>query len=194
MTGEASDADYNRDVLPALSSDPLPALQLLNNLAEAGYLSAGLSNVQGGHWRPLLTSALLELLDSPKNTSLAEVEDRRLLGQCLSLLPYLAEEAHHFTGRLVSIIDRLRGKTDLTESSIAREDWESDGPWNDAHMLGLLLQCAERLAVQPAAEEYFKTHLLGRGQTEAILRAYHWNREIMISLASLMERCQMTIE
>ncbi|WWD16787.1 hypothetical protein CI109_101219 [Kwoniella shandongensis] len=176
--------------LPALPSDPLSTLVLLNNLAAAGYLSGGLSNVQGGQWRQALISTLVSLLESLAQTGLRGVNDRRVLGQALKLLPALPSDAEQFTPHVASLLKLSLELSADKDSSTLRSEWKTAGAWNDSHLLGTLLRSTEHILASPkeGVEEDVKRLLVTEGQLNAILDKWSWNREIMEAIAPLVER------
>lgn len=165
----------------------MPALILLNNLADAGYLSGGLFNIQGGRWRQVFVAALEALLGTLRDSSLVELDDRRKLGQLLRLLSNLLAEGHHFAPTLAALLDQRIAVVGVEDVDVQQRGWRHGGAWNDAHLLGLLLRSAERLASNVGVEEILKNYLLKREYLKQLLRGFHWNREIMKGLAGFME-------
>ncbi|CAK9786718.1 hypothetical protein CC85DRAFT_329402 [Cutaneotrichosporon oleaginosum] len=174
-------AHIARTALSGLEKDPLSTLVLLNNIAGAGFLAGGLSNVQGGKWRQALVKALAKTL-----ASLGEfdTQERRILGQVLELIPYLAGESKHFSEHLVSI---LAGFLENPES--AAKNWQEGGAWNDTHVIGRLLSSMFQLALRgPAAvQEQFKAYIIDNDILNVLVRHWHWSREVLVQVADFAE-------
>jgi hypothetical protein len=149
--------------------------------------------VQGGRWWQGLVTAIEDLFVSLRERSMDEIEDRRKLGLLLRLLSSLVPEGHHFAQGIVDLLDRtIRSATDATATAHMRT-WRNGGTWNDAHVLGSILRCAEKLVFNPMAEEVFKTYLLNAHQLPWLFSMYYWNGEIMGSVASFVELWKMNI-
>ncbi|WVR04081.1 hypothetical protein IAU60_001080 [Kwoniella sp. DSM 27419] len=179
-----------RASLPSLSTDPLNTLVLLNNLASAGHLSGGLSNVQGGRWRQALISALLSLLVSLKESGLKGSGDRRLLGQILRLIPALPSDADQFASHIGDLTNlALEGATQRTAAELQGE-WQEAGAWNSSHVLGVLLTVSEELLsnAKGGVETTLKSAIANEGRLQAILEKFSWNREILSAIAALIGR------
>lgn len=178
-------AHISRTALTGLSTDPLPTLVLLNNLASAGFLSGGLSNVQGGRWRQALVTNLAKLLKGVCDGDL-ELADRRILGQILRLIPSLAGESQHFIDHLMAILDRLNV---AASDSDAEGNWEEAGVWNDAHVVGRILSSVYDLVLRgpTAVKDKFKTYWTSNHLPNALVARYHWNREILEQTAAFVE-------
>ncbi|WWC98879.1 hypothetical protein V866_005773 [Kwoniella sp. B9012] len=176
--------------LPSLSNDPLSTLVLLNNLASAGYLSGGLSNVQGGRWRQAFISALVALFKQIKEKALEDVNDRRILGQILRLIPALPSDADqfvpHVTGLIRSTLSTVKGK----EVAQIRVGWAEDGAWNDSHLLGSLLRAAQDLLDSPqvTADAELRALLVDEGALADVIEKLYWNREVLTACSSLIDR------
>ncbi|WVF66714.1 hypothetical protein IAT40_001456 [Kwoniella sp. CBS 6097] len=176
--------------LPCLSADPLSTLVLLNNLASAGYLSGGLANVQGGRWRQALISALTSLLSQLHKSGLTDVNDRRILGQVMRLIPSLPSDAEQFAPHIAALtklnLDRLASRDVAT----LKQEWEEGGAWNSTHVLGALLRTAEHILISPkdAVEQQFKALFVQEGRLGGILEKWSWNREIVSAIAPLVDR------
>ncbi|WVQ94326.1 hypothetical protein IAU59_001405 [Kwoniella sp. CBS 9459] len=176
--------------LPSLSADPLSTLVLLNNLASAGYLSGGLANVQGGRWRQALITALVSLLVKLQESGLNEVDDRRVLGQVLKLIPSLPSDADHFAPHVASLLEFKLDRLATKDVTMLKQEWEEGGAWNDTHVLGVLLKTAKHILISPKAvvEQQFRGLLLDEGRLKEILEKWCWNREILIAISPLVER------
>lgn len=169
-------AHIAKTALGSLVSEPLPTLVVLNNLASAGYLSGGLLNVQGGRWRSSLVNALVSLLRQLGDSSL-ETTDRRILGQVLRLLPYLAGESASFVEYLYQLINRF-----LKQSSAEfPAGWRSDGAWNDTHIVGRVLHALYQITLRSsaAAQEGIRAFVVQDNVLPTIIRQWHWSREIL---------------
>ncbi|BEI87998.1 uncharacterized protein CcaverHIS019_0107160 [Cutaneotrichosporon cavernicola] len=177
-----------RTALTGLEQDPLPTLVLLNNIAGAGFLSGGLSNVQGGKWRQALVKALAKVLASLDEL---DTNDRRILGQVLELIPYLAGESKHFSEHLVSILSSF-----VENPQFAAENWREAGAWNDSHVIGRLLSSMFQLALRgPAAvQEQFKAYILDNNTLKVLVRNWHWSREVLAQVADLAEHWPETMK
>ncbi|WWC59942.1 uncharacterized protein I303_102505 [Kwoniella dejecticola CBS 10117] len=176
--------------LPSLSKDPLSTLVLLNNLASAGYLSGGLSNVQGGRWRQSFVASILSLTTQLRQTGLENIDDRRILGQALRLIPALPSDAERFTPHIVALIQLCLKKTKGKEAEDLKAEWESDGAWNESHLVAVLLEAARQVldsAGLTAAQE-LRVLLVGESKLEDIIRTWSWNREVLSAAASLVDR------
>ncbi|WRT65418.1 uncharacterized protein IL334_002361 [Kwoniella shivajii] len=182
--------------LPSLSSDPLSTLVLLNNLASAGYLSGGLSNVQGGRWRRALISAILSLLTQLRVSGVSDLRDRRILGQVLGLLPALPSDADQFAPHVAGLISMVLEDTKGKGVADARENWAEDGAWNDGHILGCLLRAAQHILDSPkdGVEQDLKSLLVDAGKLKEILDKWSWNREIMTVAASLVDHWVLELD
>lgn len=174
-------AHIARTALTGLENEPLPTLVLLNNIAGAGFLSGGLSNVQGGKWRQALVKALAKVL-----SSLDELDSngRRILGQVLELIPYLVGESKQFSEQLVTILRRF-----VEEPQSAAENWREAGAWNDTHVIGRLLSSMLQLALRgPAAvQEQLKSYILDDDLLNVFVRHWHWSREVLAQVADFAE-------
>ncbi|ODN80830.1 hypothetical protein L202_02973 [Cryptococcus amylolentus CBS 6039] len=175
--------------LSSLNTDPLSTLVLLNNLASSGYLSGGLSNVQGGRWRQSLVSALVGLLQSLGQSQL-ESEERRVLGQILSLVPALPGDADKFTPEVISLLKSTLEKLDKETEDDLKNEWKSQGAWNDTHILGLLLRAADELITASKADvsNDIKGLLVDEGWAKKVIEKWSWSREIMRSVVPHIER------
>lgn len=173
-------------MIPSLSSEPLPTLVLLNNIASAGYFTGGLSSIQGGRWRSALLAALAGVLGSLRDPSLLELDDRRTLGQLLRLLPTISADGF-FAPHIVALLSTLLPVIVLKDTRAHIEAWRTGGIWNEAHLLGLLLECARHLAHSPTAEGLLKAELVGKARLQSLVEGFHWNREIMGSIAVFAE-------
>jgi U3 small nucleolar RNA-associated protein 20 len=168
-----------------LLDDPLPTLVLLNTLAETGYLAGGLQNVQGGRWRQYLVATFSEMLNKLADSSLDEVNDRRILGRLLPLLPTVANDERHFISPLISLIRRFTLEEDAQRSKTV---WEANGVWNDSHVLVQVLRHALSLArSKDGVRQQLKAELLGEGILNVVLRGWNWNRELLEVAADFIE-------
>ncbi|TXT11027.1 hypothetical protein VHUM_01778 [Vanrija humicola] len=185
-------AHIARTALTGLSTDPLPTLVLLNNLASAGFLSGGLSNVQGGRWRQALVTNLAKLLKGIRDGDL-ELADRRVLGQILRLIPYLAGESQHFIDHLMAILDRLNVAASDSE---AEANWEAAGVWNDAHAVGRVLSSVYDLVLRgpTAVKDKFKNYWTTNHLPNVLVARYHWNRDILEQTAAFVEHWPEVLE
>lgn len=177
-------AHIARTALAGLERDPLSTLVLLNNLAGAGFLSGGLSNVQGGKWRQALVKALAKVLASLEDSEL-DTTDRRVLGQVLELIPYLAGESKHFSSHLLAILSRFVSEPDKE----AQVNWNEAGAWNDSHVVGRLLSSIFQLSLRGpvAVQEQFKSYVVDNDLMNIFLRHWHWSREVMAQVADFAE-------
>ncbi|WVW79710.1 hypothetical protein I302_101680 [Kwoniella bestiolae CBS 10118] len=176
--------------LPSLQNVPLSTLVLLNNLASAGYLSGGLSNVQGGRWRQTFISALAGLLKQLSEKGLEIVNDRRILGQILKLIPALPSDADQFAPHLTNLISSTLTAINGKEVTDLRDSWSQNGAWNDSHLLGSLLRAAQDTLDSPKAiaDTGLKTLLVDEGKLGEIIEKLYWNREVLSACASLVDR------
>lgn len=176
-----------RTALPALETSPLAALTLLNNLSSAGYLSGGLSNVQGGRWRKSLLSSVSNLL-TRLAASQEDVDSRRQLGQILRFIPALNDGTSFATSLEQLLSDRVNWARGAgAEGAVA--DRRKQGVWNQAHITASVLQCIAELA--PMYDELrvpVTRSLLEQGGLQDLLRAYGWNREVLEVLATLADQ------
>lgn len=174
-------AHIARTALTGLEKDPLSTLVLLNNIAGAGFLSGGLSNVQGGKWRQALVKALAKVLASLDEL---DTNERRILGQVLELIPYLSGESKHFSESLVSILARF-----VENPESAAENWCEAGAWNDSHVVGRLFSSMFQLSLRgPAAvQEQFKTYIVDNNVMNTLVRHWNWSREVIDQVADFAE-------
>lgn len=171
-----------RTILPSLNTEPLHALVLLNNLAEAGLLTDSLTNVQGGRWRKSLVSALAALLESA--TQLDHTgSGHRVVIQLLHLLPTLPNEGPVFVTNVVKIVDSIRLRHVSVQS--ARDDFALSA-CNDSHLLAAALAALEAFDGMQDLEADCK-HTITRSLPD-ILAVWSWNREVLEKLASFSER------
>lgn len=177
-------AHIARTALSGLEKDPLSTLVLLNNLAGAGFLSGGLSNVQGGKWRQALVKALASVLSSLQESSL-DLNDRRVLGQVLELLPYLAGESKYFSEHLIQILNRFVEEPEKE----TQDNWREAGAWNDSHVVGRLLSSMFQLALRGpgAVQDEIKTYIIDNDLLNVLLRHWHWSCEVMAQVADFAE-------
>lgn len=178
-----------RASLPSLNSDPLSTLILLNNLAASGYLSGGLSNVQGGRWRQALISALVGLLKSLTKSNL-DLNERRITGQVLKLLPALPSDADKFAPQVVKIVESALDRLDSKDLEAIKTEWMEGGAWNDTHLVGSLLRTADQLIGSPKTDvsKDAKDLLVDKGWLNKILEKWCWNKEVMESAVPHVER------
>lgn len=178
------EADIASTALPALTTSPTAALTLLNNLGAAGYLSGGLSNVQGGRWRLALLNSIASLLSSLAAQH-GSVDHRKQLVQALKLLPSL-QDYQHFLAPLETLLQGVTrsSKGGNREQFVAR--WEDEGIWNDAHLCAATLKCIGELApIHAEVDSLTKTYLLEKGVMQALVNGFDWNRELLEVLANL---------
>lgn len=166
--------------MPSLETDPLHALILLNNLAEAGFLSRSLFSVQGGRWRQSLIKSLGLLVDRVMAAGYAETEDRRILGQTLHLLSSIATAGSDFIDRISTLVDQLLQRAEGQASY--RDSWLGQGVWNDAHLLAESLGVMETFLHGGTEARPKLTDQLG-----VIIQQWSWNRDVMARLAGLIE-------
>ncbi|ORY25251.1 hypothetical protein BCR39DRAFT_485643 [Naematelia encephala] len=174
-----------KSTLPSLSSHPLPTLTLLNNLAASGYLSGGLLNVQGGRWRQAFVSTLVERLQAYESIPEA-IDDRRIFGQMLRLLPCLGTDAKEFAPHLASMITAILQRCSTMTRDALRSDFETE-TWNESHVLGELLRCADAMISNGDVEQAVKAVLLGRAAMADILTKWSWNREVLSTIAPFFD-------
>lgn len=167
-----------------MSTDPLHTLVLLNNLAEAGFLTGGLSNVQGGRWRQALVSTLTEQLG--RLDSISDVPSRRILGQVLHLLPSLSSEGKSFSLHVLATIERVARST--TADQIA--SFDNDGPWNETHLLAEALLAANAMSHDSTVRANLKEKLLDASVLATVTTRWAWNREVLEQVASMVEMWQ----
>lgn len=189
MRGKRLSLTIRRASLPSLKSEPLSTLILLNNLAASGYLSGGLSNVQGGRWRQALISALVGLLKSLTKPSL-DLNERRITGQALKLLPALPSDADKFASHVVQILESALDRLDSKDLGAIKAEWEEDGVWNDTHLVGSLLHTVDQLIASPKAgvSKDGKHLLVSKGWLNKVLEKWYWNRQVMESAVPHVER------
>lgn len=183
-------AHIARTALINLPSDPLPTLILLNKLAKAGFLSGGLANVQGGKWRATLISSLVSTLGDFVDAEI-DLDNRRILGQVVRLIPYLPVD--EFVPHLRSLIRFVARNAERIGKEALIDQWRTGGPWNDTHLAGVLLKSAEQLISHGTTESggLLKEELLPL--IAGILQLWSWSREVMESLASLVQSFQEDI-
>nr|XP_019012391.1 U3 small nucleolar RNA-associated protein 20 [Kwoniella pini CBS 10737]OCF51172.1 U3 small nucleolar RNA-associated protein 20 [Kwoniella pini CBS 10737] len=179
-----------KTALPTLSKDPLSTLVLLNNLAAAGYLSGGLSNVQGGRWKQTFISSIVSLVAELRDRRLVDIKDRRILGQVLKLIPALPSDAHHFGPHLASLIRITLENTQGKDVEVVKAEWEEDGAWNDSHILGALLEAARNVSDSASSStgDELKEVLVGQGKLKDIIEIWSWNREVLSAAELLIGR------
>lgn len=184
-------AHIARAALTGLKEDPLATLALLNNLAGAGFLAGGLSNVQGGKWRAALVKAIAERLESVHGLDTASL---RLLGQVLKLIPHLAGEGQHFVPHLLAILDRVtksKGKNAAgpSDAEAAQADYRDAGAWNNTHTVGRVLSCLYQLTLRaPAAvQDEITAHFKKSDTIDRFIKNWYWSREVLGHTASFVE-------
>lgn len=189
MRGKRLSLTIRRASLPSLKSEPLSILILLNNLAASGYLSGGLSNVQGGRWRQALISALVGLLKSLTKPNL-DLNERRITGQALKLLPALPDDADKFAPQVVKILESILDRLDGKNLRAIKAEWEEGGVWNDTHLVGSLLHTVDQLIASPKADgsKDAKDLLVSKGWLNKVLEKWYWNRQVMESAVPHAER------
>lgn len=177
-------AHITKTALGGLETDPLSTLVLLNNLASAGFLTGGLSNVQGGRWRKALVVALASLLAKLSESDL-DLDRRRLLGQVLKLLPYLAGEAAQFVEPLLTILGRFVDGSD----TVARENWDSQGVWNDSHLVSRILRSLYDLILRGPknCSETVKAFFVDNDFFNVLVHKWHWNRDVLEQAAAYID-------
>jgi U3 small nucleolar RNA-associated protein 20 len=188
VTSQASSSDSHfRTILPALESDPLPTLVLLNNLASKGYLAGSLSVVQGGRWRAALVKSLQALFEVVKADLKADA-NRPILAQLLHLLPSLRTEGPLFMDTLRTIISTLHDRN--PDQATARSNWLSEGVWNDGHLLALALTSADELCLDVTVATSLNALLVQSGALATMTSTWSWNRGVLQALSVLVERWQ----
>lgn len=189
MQGKRLSLTIRRASLPSLKSEPLSTLILLNNFAASGYLSGGLSNVQGGRWRQALISALVGLLKSLTKPNL-DLNERRITGQALKLLPALPDDADKFAPQVVKILESTLDRLDGKDLRAIKAEWEEGGVWNDTHLVGSLLHTVDQLIASPKADgsKDAKDLLVSKGWLNKVLEKWYWNRQVMESAVPHAER------
>lgn len=173
-----------RTILPSLQVEPLHALVLLNNLAEAGFLTGSLANVQGGRWRQSLVSALEAVLRT-KHTATSDVSNKRILGQLLHLLPSLAFEGSAFAPHVQIIVRSIVSR--YTDKGNARADFMSD-TWNDSHLLAGALGAIAGFDTAGTLEDEIKQQV--SSELGAIIGVWTWNREVLAKASELEQSWQ----
>lgn len=160
-----------RSTTEAINKDPLSTVILLNTLRTTGYLSTGLSNVQGGRWRSTMTSNIAAVLE---RVTLTTVEDKRLLGQVLQLVHALGDLAVFETHleRIIRLALRL-----------TPADWQ-DGVWNDGHILAAVLGCVNAISHTPIGER-LRVVVWHVTSLEELVDGWSWNREVMQQVAAM---------
>ncbi|WVQ83544.1 hypothetical protein IAT38_005685 [Cryptococcus sp. DSM 104549] len=178
-----------RTSLPSLTTDTLPTLVLLNNLASAGFLSGGLTNVQSGRWRQSLISALVTLLRTLLASPL-ELADRRILGQVLRLLPALPADAAQFAPHVVDLARRALLSSEGKTSAELEAEWATSNAWNDSHVVGALLRAMDELVTTQSegVREVVQGLMVGEGWAGKVLERWGWNREVLGGVAGHVER------
>lgn len=188
MMSQALSADpHVRTILPALESDPLPTLVLLNNLASKGYLAGSLSVVQGGRWRSALVKSLQTMFEVVKSDLKVDA-NRPILAQLLHLLPSLRTEGGLFLDTLRTIISTLHDRN--PDSATARSNWLAAGVWNDGHLLALALTCADELCLDNTVATSLNASLAQSGALTTMTSTWSWNRSVLQALSVLVERWQ----
>lgn len=180
-----------RTALPALKTDTLQTLLLLNHLAAAGYLSGGLLNVQGGRWRQSLVSSLREMLVDFSEQPADRLE-RRILAQLLHLITFLPTEGTQFSPSLLKLV-RQFGHFDARSPDSALQQWREDGVWNDAHMFSLLLRSVDAFILHQDVHAAFTELLVEQHGFEAIVQKWNWNAEVMSTMSELAVRADVPV-
>lgn len=181
-----------RTALPTLTSDTLPTLQLLNHLASVGYMSGGLINVQGGRWRQALVATLHDRLATNAAEPIQSI-DRRVLGLLLRLLSLLPGDGREFAPSIVTLL-RTFGQFDDGAEEEAIEEWQTAGPWNNAHMLSSLLECAGAYISDEEVQRQFDALLVTEGGAKVLLRKWNWNAEVMKRLIEVVTQGDLTVQ
>ncbi|EIW69152.1 hypothetical protein TREMEDRAFT_71796 [Tremella mesenterica DSM 1558] len=178
-----------KSALANVRTEPLPILQLLRTLATAGYLTGGLSNVQGGRWRDSLVSALQDSLDNTDITDETRAADRRIVGHVLELLPLFASTNKRTIIRLQAMISALIEAQANFSAATLRQTWLSSSPWNAAHILAKLLRCCIRLLERHGDElSPLKQFLCDQSFLPVLMEKWGWNREVLSCVATLLDR------
>jgi len=160
-------------------------LILLNNLADAGFLTGSLYNVQGGRWRQALVAAVGELLDTTTSSDLDDVANRRVMGEILHLLPSMSSAGVEIVGRVVNVITKIMATIGTAQE--AKADWEMSGAWNKAHLLAEALQAAASFSSNGAIKISLQERLVDSGTIVDIASRWSWHREILDHIAGLTE-------
>ena len=168
-----------------MAKDPLPVLVLLNNLSEAGYLTGSLSNVQGGRWRQSLVTALGDVLQSAIASPREEVDNRRVLGHVLHLLPSISTEGPRFSAQICDLI-KVLASTTRSEAAL-KQQFQEEGPWNSSHLFAQSLQCVENFYFNGEIQDQLKSTIVNAEFLASIAGSWSWNREIMERVAFLAE-------
>lgn len=122
------------------------------------------------------------------------IEDRRIIGQALRLLPAVRGDFATFTSIIIALIDKV-ALSDTENAETAKRGWIDGGVWNDAHLLASLLRCVDSIITSGAeVEDPLRENLVGTGILKRVLVAYHWNSEIMESLASLIDQWSASLQ
>jgi U3 small nucleolar RNA-associated protein 20 len=186
-----------RSIVPAMEADPLPALLLLNKLADANLLSTTSMKMGNGRWlsvivdptQRMLSQSVLEFHDTP--------EKRPRLVQILHLIPHLALN-EDFIEPLCTLIDKLISGPSPSDASQAPEalrvSWETD-VWSDCHIMGRALHCVvQMLNTSTSGPASLKSRLGESGIVNQIITLWSWNREVLSSVATLAEHWPDNIE
>lgn len=174
----------SRSAVPSLKTHPLATLNLMNSLAENGYLERGLANVQGGRWRSVLLLSLRARLEELATSPAANMEETASM---LRLLPSFVDAASDFAPGLKQLHERLSNRADDTSS--ARQDWLAAGPHNTAFCLAAVLRTARELGLlSPDNRDAF----VSSQSLETHLAEYHWHRSFLEEIAEAMDAMHTT--
>lgn len=154
-------------------------------------MSRGLSNVQGGRWRQSLISALRDRLAAIAETSVEEI-DRRILGQLLRLLSTLPCEGRDFTPSLISLLNNF-GQFQDGDAESAIEEWQTEGAWNNAHMISCLMRCADAHILDQEVQSQFTKLLVDDKAFQGILKKWNWNAEVLESTIEIVTRGDLAV-
>lgn len=111
--------------------------------------------------------------------SVVSMDDRRLLGQVLHLVPALGDLVT-FEPYLANIIKHS------LQSRLTQAEWMEAGVWNDAHLLAAVLRCVDEVS-HTAVGERLRLAVLSEKPAAELVDVWSWSREVMEQLAPILE-------
>lgn len=143
-----------------------------------GFLASGLSKVQGGRWRTVITGHIAALLERHDTTSTSP-DSRRLLCSTLQLVPAIGD-LEKFEPPLARIM-----KSTL-ELRLDHDAWLQSVVWNNGHLLASVLRLVNDIA-HTASGERLRSICWASASLDELVSAWSWNREVLEQLALLVD-------
>lgn len=172
----------NRLVVPSLESKPFDTLDVLNKLAENGYLERGLANVQAGRWRPVLLLGLRSRLEKLTITAEPDYEETIRL---LRLVARFPQEAPDFKADLrQAFTNHMQSRPNAIS---AKSEWLASGPFNACACLAQILRSIRELGLLYQSTDHEGETVVSRAELRDLIENYYWHRNVLEEIAEILE-------